>query len=57
MRGLRELYEIRRLSHSAKTAPPNPDPDPDPNPDPDPDLDPDGDPGASNLDDKPDPEA
>ncbi len=56
MRGLRELYEVRQLSHSAKTSP-NPDPDPDPNPDPDLDLDPDGDPGASNLDDKPDPEA
>ena len=36
MRGLRELYEVRQLSHSAKTSP-NPDPDPDPNPDPDPD--------------------
>ena len=41
MRGLRELYEVRELSHSAKTSPPNPDPDPDPNPDPDPDPDPD----------------
>ena len=59
MRGLRELYEVRQLSHSAKTSPPNPDPDPDPNPDPDldSDLDPGGDPGASNLDGNPDPEA